>query len=75
MTTFTYKAIPAGAGGAVVSGALDAPSAKQMGHLRKLIEARPFLTQRPDLSVLAFEQEFKPKTRVKSKAKLSTYRV
>lgn len=27
MTTFTYKAIPAGAGGAVVTGALDAPSA------------------------------------------------
>ncbi len=37
--------------------ALDTPSAKQMGYLRKLIEARPFLTQRPDLSVLAFEQE------------------
>jgi len=36
--------------------ALDAPSARQMGHLRKLIEARPFLTQRPDLSLLAFEQ-------------------
>jgi general secretion pathway protein F len=27
MTTFTYKAIPAGAGGAMVTGALDAPSA------------------------------------------------
>lgn len=36
--------------------ALDAPSARQMGHLRKLIESRPFLTQRPDLSLLAFEQ-------------------
>jgi hypothetical protein len=35
----------------------DAPSARQMGYLRKLIEARPFLTQRPDLSLLAFEQE------------------
>ncbi|MHB1308258.1 MAG: putative collagen-binding domain-containing protein [Limisphaerales bacterium] len=37
--------------------ALDAPSARQMGYLRKLIEARPFLTHRPDLSVLGFEQE------------------
>ncbi|MBP8260658.1 MAG: glycoside hydrolase family 140 protein [Verrucomicrobia bacterium] len=36
--------------------ALDAPSARQMGYLRKLIESRPFLTQRPDLSLLAFEQ-------------------
>jgi len=36
--------------------ALDAPSARQMGYLRRLIEARPFLTQRPDLSLLAFEQ-------------------
>jgi hypothetical protein len=36
--------------------ALDAPSARQMGCLRKLIESRPFLTQRPDLSLLAFEQ-------------------
>ncbi len=36
--------------------ALDAPSARQMGHLRQLIESRPFLTQRPDLSLLAFEQ-------------------
>lgn len=36
--------------------ALDAPSARQMGYLRKLIEARPFLTHRPDLSVLGFEQ-------------------
>lgn len=37
--------------------ALDAPSARQMGYLRKLIELRPFLTQRPDLSLLAFEQD------------------
>lgn len=36
--------------------ALDAPSAVQMGHLRRLIEARPFLTQKPDLSLLAFAQ-------------------
>jgi len=36
--------------------ALNAPSAKQMGYLRRLIESRPFLTQRPDLSLLAFEQ-------------------
>jgi hypothetical protein len=36
--------------------ALDAPSARQMGHLRKLVESRPFLTQGPDLSLLAFEQ-------------------
>jgi hypothetical protein len=36
--------------------ALDAPSARQMGYLRKLMESRPFLTQRPDLSLLAFEQ-------------------
>jgi len=36
--------------------ALDAPSAFQMGYLRRLIESRPFLTQRPDLSLLAFEQ-------------------
>ncbi|MCX8157976.1 MAG: glycoside hydrolase family 140 protein [Verrucomicrobiae bacterium] len=36
--------------------ALDAPSARQMGYLRKLIESRPFLTQQPDLSLLAFEQ-------------------
>ena len=36
--------------------ALDAPSARQMGYLRKLIQSRPFLTQRPDLSLLAFEQ-------------------
>jgi inosine-uridine nucleoside N-ribohydrolase len=36
--------------------ALDAPSAAQLGHLRKLIESRAFLTQRPDLSLLAFEQ-------------------
>jgi hypothetical protein len=32
--------------------ALDAPSAVQMGHLRRLIEARPFLTQAPDQSLL-----------------------
>ncbi|MCX8038033.1 MAG: glycoside hydrolase family 140 protein, partial [Candidatus Sumerlaeia bacterium] len=36
--------------------ALDAPSAVQMGYLRRLMESRPFLTQRPDLSLLAFEQ-------------------
>jgi len=36
--------------------ALDAPSAAQMGYLRRLIESKPFLTQRPDLSLLAFEQ-------------------
>lgn len=36
--------------------ALGAPSALQMGHLRKMIESRPFVTQRPDLSLLAFEQ-------------------
>jgi hypothetical protein len=36
--------------------ALDAPSARQMGYLRRLMESRPFLTQRPDLSLLAFEQ-------------------
>lgn len=37
--------------------ALDAPSAFQMGYLRRLIESVPFHTQRPDLSLLAFEQE------------------
>lgn len=36
--------------------ALAAPSARQMGYLRKLMEGHPFLTQRPDLSLLAFEQ-------------------
>jgi hypothetical protein len=36
--------------------ALDTPSARQMGYLRRLIESRPFLSQRPDLSLLAFEQ-------------------
>ena len=36
--------------------ALDAPSAVQMGYLRRLIESKPFWTQRPDLSLLAFEQ-------------------
>lgn len=36
--------------------ALDAPSARQMGYLRRLIESRAFLGQRPDLSLLAFEQ-------------------
>jgi hypothetical protein len=36
--------------------ALNAPSARQMGHLRRLIESRPFLTLEPDLSLLAFEQ-------------------
>lgn len=33
--------------------ALDAPSAKQMGYLRKVIELRPFLTQTPDQSLIA----------------------
>jgi hypothetical protein len=33
--------------------ALDAPSATQMGTLRRLIESRPFLTQAPDASLLA----------------------
>ncbi len=36
--------------------ALDAPSAKQMGYLLLLIESRPFLTQRPELSLLTIEQ-------------------
>jgi hypothetical protein len=36
--------------------ALHAPSARQMGYLRRLIEAHPFLSQRPDNSLLAFEQ-------------------
>jgi hypothetical protein len=36
--------------------ALPAPSATQMGHLRKLIESRNFVTQVPDNSILAFEQ-------------------
>jgi hypothetical protein len=36
--------------------ALSAPSAVQMGFLRRLMESRPFATQRPDLSLLAFEQ-------------------
>lgn len=36
--------------------ALNAPSARQMGYLRKLIELHPFLTQKPDPSLLAFEQ-------------------
>jgi hypothetical protein len=35
--------------------ALEAPSAVQMGHLRRLIEARPFLTQAPDQSLIAGE--------------------
>jgi len=37
--------------------ALNAPSAIQMGYLRRLIEARPFLLQRPDPSLLDFEQD------------------
>ncbi len=36
--------------------ALDAPSAAQMGHLRRLFESLPFVTLKPDLSLLAFEQ-------------------
>jgi len=36
--------------------ALDAPSATQMGHLRRLMESRTFLTQKPDPTLLAFEQ-------------------
>jgi hypothetical protein len=32
---------------------LDAPGAVQMKHLRSLIESRPFLTQAPDLTLLA----------------------
>lgn len=37
--------------------ALNAPSAIQMGHLRRLIESRAFSTLRPDLALLAFEQD------------------
>lgn len=37
--------------------ALDAPSARQMGYLRQLMEKHQFWTCRPDLSLLAFEQE------------------
>lgn len=37
--------------------ALDSPSAKQVGYLKKLIESRPFISQKPDLSMLAFEQD------------------
>jgi hypothetical protein len=33
--------------------AIDAPSAAQMGHLRRLIESRPFLSRVPDQSLLA----------------------
>ena len=33
--------------------ALDAPSAAQMGHLRRLMESRPVLTRVPDQSILA----------------------
>ncbi len=33
--------------------ALEAPSATQMGHLRRLLESRPFLTQAPDPSLVA----------------------
>ncbi len=36
--------------------ALDAPSAVQMGHLRRLFESLPFTTLKPDLSMLAIEQ-------------------
>lgn len=36
--------------------AMKASSAQQMGHLRRLIESRPFLSQRPELSLLAFDQ-------------------
>ena len=36
--------------------ALDAPSAVQMGHLRRLFESLPFTTIKPDISLLAFEQ-------------------
>ncbi|MCB1210844.1 MAG: glycoside hydrolase family 140 protein, partial [Verrucomicrobiales bacterium] len=36
--------------------ALDAPSAAQMGHLRKLIGRHPFLSQRPNESLIAFNQ-------------------
>lgn len=32
---------------------LDAPGAAQMKHLRRLIESRPFLTQKPDFTLLA----------------------
>ncbi len=32
------------------------PSAIQMGHLRRLVESRRFTSQRPDASLLAFEQ-------------------
>ncbi len=37
--------------------ALDAPSAQQMGHLRRLFESRPFATQRPAPELIAFEQD------------------
>jgi hypothetical protein len=33
--------------------ALDAPSARQMGHLRVLIESRPFLSHAPDQTLIA----------------------
>lgn len=32
--------------------ALDAPSARQMGYLRQLIESHPFLSQKPDQSLI-----------------------
>ena len=32
---------------------LDSPGAEQMGHLRRLMESRPFLTRVPDQSVIA----------------------
>ncbi len=35
--------------------ALDSPSAIQMGHLRRLIESFPFLSQRPDQSFIVTE--------------------
>ncbi|MBE0535553.1 MAG: glycoside hydrolase family 140 protein [Phycisphaerae bacterium] len=36
--------------------ALDAPSAVQMGHLRRLMESRPFTTAAPDQSLIRTEQ-------------------
>ena len=35
--------------------ALNAPSARQMGYLRRLIESRPFLSRVPDQSLIASE--------------------
>lgn len=42
--------------------ALDAPSAVQMGHLRKLMEKHPILSQRPDPSLIAFDQSIPSET-------------